>query len=104
MKKLSACCLLVLALSPYTAPFRVIDSGNSDHLIPSVESLTALRDAHDPCSIMAARSSQHYDAAILPLLVTLSLAGCSFPTFVTRSTLPSDAHGDYLPSAAILRL
>lgn len=104
LKQLSAVCLLLLALSPCTAPFTVMSTGDQRPLIPSIESLSALRSVHDPCSIVAVPLSDQYDAAIVRLLAGPALAGGCFRSFVIRSTVPSDAHGDYSPSAAILRL
>lgn len=103
-KQFPAVCLLLLALSPYTAPFTVMNTGDGAQPIPSIESLSVLHSVHDPCAIMAVRSSDPYDTTIFRLLAGPALAGGCLTTFVRRSTVRTDAHGDYSPSAAILRL
>jgi hypothetical protein len=92
-RKLFAASLLLLALSPFTAPFQVNDAHGLALVIPSVESRTSLRVDDDSCPI-----------AISPSVAAPSSAtGCQ-PALLTLCTAPLNRHGDYSPSATILRL
>jgi len=93
LRKLFAASLLLLALSPYTAPFQVNDAHDLTLAIASIESRTSLRSDDDS-----------RPTASLPSHATASPAAGCRPAMFTPCAAPPNRHGDYSPSSTILRL
>jgi hypothetical protein len=102
LKKLSATCLLLLALSPCTAPFQIV-TADDRALIPSIE-FSVLRSAHNPRSIVGIRSSAWEQAAIRPQSTALSVVGRSRRTPLADWIVPANPHGAYPASGTLLRV
>ena len=106
MRKSWSICLLVLALSPCTAPFQIVDIEERGHRSSSLEPLSALRQDDDARSIVALRSS---DPGGLPAILLLVLPlthffTCRAAAFLLSWPTLTNYSGDYSPLSTILRL
>ena len=104
LKRATALSLLILALSPFTAPFSAWDGGNGNETqIAPLESL--LRARHDARGFSDASLgdtgcvAHHSGPALLTSVESLHAAGV-----FTRVAASTSYAGDYRISTAILRL
>jgi hypothetical protein len=104
LKKGFAFVLLILALSPFTAPFQ---AHSSDHQqIASIEPLWAIRQSADLRTLTTRRFTEPHRlgtvtaiAELMAILPSTALAGV-----VTSRWRPHASTGDYFALATVLRL
>jgi hypothetical protein len=109
VKKVCAFGLLILASSPFTAPFQTCDT---DHVrIPLMaapfELLSTFGDDIDPCDLVSVPFIEPNRVTIAPLfgVLTLTSSVASYPaTCLTRSAGPTSDTGDHSIQTTILRL
>ena len=92
-RKLFAASLLVLVLSPYTAPFQVINAHDPARAIVSIEPRTPVRSDDDSRPI-----------TISPSGATLSTSTGSAPASFAPQSPSTNRLSGYWPSATILRV
>jgi hypothetical protein len=103
LTKSFAVILLLLALSPFTAPFQA-DTGD-EHQIASIEQLSAIRQNADLRILTARRSPQPHRAGTLPTISEFTAALPSTPPAVlTSHTRRQASTEDDLVLATVLRL
>ena len=108
LKRVCALGLLVLALSPFTAPFQTWGAGDGrpPHVAP-LELISAFRDDSDPCALVPVRvsASDHLTLAPLvgPLAFTSFAVSCN-ATALTRSAVLTSDTGKSSIRTTLLRL
>ena len=104
LKRVTAISLLILAVSPFTAPFSAWDVGNGNETqIAPLESLLSARQSARSLSVApsddAGSFAHHSGRTLVTSIETLDPAG-----FSTRVAASTGYTGDYHVSTAILRL
>lgn len=110
LKRLCALGLLILALSPFTAPFQTWDADDAARpsQVAPLELLAAFRDDGDPCALMPVRviaSDRLLTLApLFGLLASISSSISSDSTSLIRSTVLTADTGDSSSRTTVLRL
>lgn len=102
LKKLFALVLLILALSPFNAPFQT--SGGSEQQIGCVEQLSAIRNNSHSRDVLAQPFAHSDGAAVVSTLQPASILTSNESPGLLRADHRWTLCGDYSPRIAILRL
>jgi hypothetical protein len=107
VKKLATLLFLVLAASPYTAPFRTCDPVHSEAIHDVDTLIAALHDENDPGSLIAPLVTETGRLKILPtagIVVVSHFVAEPHISFITGSIPPTDGVADSSIRSTILRL
>jgi len=105
LKKSFALVLLVLALSPFNAPFQT-GGGAEQQQIAQIELLSAIRQNIDSRGVIEQRTSApHGVVAVSPPALTFVVPLSDLARLLSSGSSGRSAlTGDYFPRAAVLRL